>query len=190
VQVHKSARNLVCAFALALAACSVRPAVRVQTPKKDLDAIHVRLAQDVRHELLLLPNYNLFDNLEFEITDRDTVVLLGQVTRPSLKSAAETAILNLEGVGKIVDKIEVLPLSPSDDRIRLASYHAIFSKPGLDKYGVRAVPPIHIIVKDGEVTLVGTVANEADRDLAGIAAGEVPGTFRVINNLKVERKVR
>ena len=188
MQVHNPARNLAFAFSLALAVCSVSPAVRAQAQKRDLNSIHIRLAREVRHELLLLPNYNLFDDLEFVITDRDTVVLLGQVTRPSLKSDAETAILSLEGVGKVIDKIEVLPLSLSDDRIRLAGYHAIFSKPCLEKYGVRAVPPIHIIVKDGNLTLVGTVANEADKDLVGIAAKEVPGAFRVTNNLKIEKK--
>jgi len=188
VQLHNTARNLACAFALALAVCSLSPAVEAQIQKRDLNAIHARLAREVRHELLLLPNYNLFDILEFEITDRDTVVLFGQVTRPSLKSDAETAILDLEGVGKVIDKIEVLPLSPSDDRIRLAAYRAIFSKPGLDKYAIRAVPPIHIIVKDGNVTLAGTVANEADKDLAGIAAKEVPGAFRVTNKLRVQKK--
>jgi hyperosmotically inducible periplasmic protein len=190
VRLHTSARNVVCAFVLALSACSVRPALKVQSPKKDLGIAHVRLARDVRYELLLLPNYNVFDDLDFEITDDNTVVLLGQVTRPSLKSAAETAMLSLEDVGKIVDKIEVLPLSPSDDRIRLAVFHAIYSKPGLDKYGLRAFPPIHIIVSDGDVTLVGTVANEADKDLAGSAAKEVPGAFRVKNNLKVEKRLR
>ena len=134
----------------------------------------------------MLTNYNVFDDLRFEITGVDTVVLLGQVTRPSLKSDAESAILGMEGVGKIVDKIEVLPLSPADDRIRLAAFHSIFSKPGLEKYGIRAVPPIHIIVQDGNITLVGTVANAEDKDLAGIAANEVPGVFRVTNNLKIE----
>jgi hyperosmotically inducible protein len=186
MRLHKPARSLICSFVLILACAG--PLLRAQTQKRDLNPVHARLAQDVRHKLLMLPNHNLFDNLEFEITGVDTVVLLGQVTRPSLKSDAESALLSMEGVGKIIDKIEVLPLSPADDRIRLAAYHAIFSKPGLERYGIRAVAPIHIIVKDGEITLVGTVANEGDKYLAGIAAKEVPGAYRVVNNLKIEKR--
>jgi hyperosmotically inducible protein len=155
--------------------------------KQELERIHARLASEVRHELVMLSRYTLFDNLQFQITDVDTVVLLGQVTRPSLKSDAESAVRRLEAVGKVVNKIEVLPLSPADDRIRAAAYRAIFSKPGMDKYGFQAVPPIHIIVKNGNITLVGVVANQADKDLAGIAAREVPGTFDVANNLRVEK---
>ncbi len=156
--------------------------------KRDLASIHSRLARQVRHELIMLPNYSVFDNLEFSIADVDTVILSGQVTRPTLKSAAEGAVHQLEGVGKIVNKIELLPLSPSDDRIRVAAYRAIFSKPGLDRYALLAVPSIHIIVNNGNITLVGILANEADKDLAGIAAREVPGTFAVKNNLTIEKK--
>ncbi len=156
--------------------------------KRDLASIHSRLARQVRHELIMLSNYSVFDDLEFQITGIDTVVLSGQVTRPVLKNEAESAIRQLEGVGKVVDKIEVLPLSPSDDRIRIAAYRAIFSKQGLDRYSLLAVPSIHIIVNNGNITLVGVVANQADKDLAGIAAREVPGTFKVTNDLKVEAK--
>ncbi len=156
--------------------------------QQDVEQIHKRLAQEVRHQLLLLPYYDVFDNLEFEIQGIDTVVLHGQVTRPTLKRDAESAVSRLESVGKVVNKIEVLPLSPNDDRIRLAVYRAIFSKAGLDRYAMRAVPPIHIIVKNGHVTLVGVVANEGDKNLAGITARGVPGTFSVTNNLKVEAK--
>ncbi len=156
--------------------------------KRDLASIHSRLARQVRHELMMLSNYTVFDNLEFSITNVDTVVLSGQVTRPTLKSSAESAVHQLEGVGKIVNKIELLPLSPSDDRIRVAAYRAIFSKPGLDRYTLLAVPSIHIIVNNGNITLEGVVANEADKDLAGIAAREVPGTFAVKNNLMIEKK--
>jgi hyperosmotically inducible protein len=156
--------------------------------KQDMNAIHARLIKETRHELIMLSNYNLFDNLEFEITGVDTVVLSGQVTRPILKSDAESAIRRIEGAGKVVNNIEVLPLSPNDDRIRVAAYRTIFSKPSLDRYGLQAVPPIHIIVKDGTITLVGIVANQMDKDLAGIAAREVPGAFSVTNNLRVEKK--
>ena len=155
--------------------------------KPDVERLQARLAQQVRHELVMLSNYSLFDNLEFGINGLDTVVLSGQVTRPSLKSDAESAVRQLEGVGKVVNKIEVLPLSPSDDRIRVAAYRAIFGKPSLEKYAQRAVPPIHIIVKNGSITLYGVVLNQADKDLAGIAAREVPGTFGITNNLRTEK---
>ncbi len=161
------------------------PALPMQR-KQDLNSVQARLALQVRHALIMLPNYSVFDNLEFEISGLDTVTLSGQVTRPTLKSDAESAVHQLEGVGKIVNKIDVLPISPGDERIRIAAHRVILSKPGIEAYGLRAVPPIHIIVKDGEITLVGFVANQADKDLVGIAAKEIPGAFGVINNLRVE----
>jgi hyperosmotically inducible protein len=147
-----------------------------------------RLVEQVRRELVTLPYYSVFDNLEFRIDGVDTVVLSGQVTRPSLKSDAESAVRNLEAVGKVVNEIEVLPLSPNDDRLRLAAYRAIYSKPGLDRYALRAVPPIHIIVKNGHLRLVGVVANESDKNLANVAANGVSGIFSVENELRVENE--
>ena len=147
-----------------------------------------RLAEAVRHELAMLPNYGVFDNLQFQIEGVDTVVLQGQVTRPTLKQDAERALQRLERVGKVVNRIEVLPVSPNDDRIRAAQYRAIYSKPGLDRYAMQANPPIHIVVKNGHVTLVGVVATESDRNLAYIAANGVPGVFSVKSNLKVENR--
>ncbi len=155
--------------------------------KRDLTRLHARLAQEVRHQLVLLPYYGVFDDLAFEIKDVDTVVLMGEVTRPTLKSGAENVVKSIEGVGKIINNIEVLPLSPSDDRIRLETYRAIFTKPGLDLYAMRAVPPIHIIVKNGNITLKGIVATESDKNLAGIAARGIPGTFQVTNDLVAEK---
>jgi len=169
-------------------ACGVGPALGVQAPNRDLGSLHARLIREVRHQLLLLPDCSVFDNLQFEVTDIDTVVLTGQVTRPILKSSTEQAVRKLEGVGKIVNRIEVLPPSPDDDRLRLATYRAILAKPGLDKYGVLAVPSIHVIVKNGSITLLGVVASEADKDLAGLAAREVPGAFQVSNNLRIENR--
>jgi hyperosmotically inducible protein len=90
-------------------------------------------------------------------------------------------------VTQVDNQIEVLPLSPMDDGIRRAVYRAIFSKAGMEKYQLGAVPPIHIIVKNGNVTLVGVVANEFDKNLAGIAANSVSGVFKVQNNLQVEK---
>ncbi len=155
---------------------------------KELEAVHARLAARVRHELVMLPYYSLFDNLEFRIEGVDTVVLSGQVVKPTLKSDAEAVVRRLEGVGKLVNNIEVLPLSNNDDRLRIAAYRAIYSKPGLDRYALQAVPPIHIIVKNGNLTLAGVVASKGDKDLAGIAANGVSGAFSVTNKLQVEKK--
>ncbi len=145
-----------------------------------------RLVKEVRHELVMLPYYNVFDNLAFKV-DGSTVTLMGQVTRPTLKSDAERVVKSIEGVDKVVNKIEVLPLSPNDERIRLAIYRAIYGHAGLQRYGLQAVPPIHIIVNNGNVTLEGVVATEADRNIANIQANGVPGVFSVKNNLKVEK---
>ena len=153
---------------------------------KDLGTAHARVAEQVRHELVMLPYYSVFDNLVFEIRDVDTVVLSGQVTRPTLKSDAENVVKRLESVGKVVNSIEVLPLSTMDDRIRIAAYRAIYSRPGLDRYALQAVPPIHIIVKSGHITLTGMVGTEVEKNLAGIAAKGVFGSFSVTNDLRTE----
>ena len=135
----------------------------------------------------MLPYYGVFDNLAFRV-DNGTVTLFGQVTRPTLKSDAENVVKNVEGVNRVVNNIEVLPVSSMDDRIRLAEYRAIYSQPTLNRYALQAVPPIHIIVKNGHVTLVGVVNNEADKNVAGIQAKGVSGVFSVENNLRVESK--
>jgi hyperosmotically inducible protein len=145
-----------------------------------------RVAREVRHELVMLPYYNVFDNLAFKV-DGSTVTLLGQVTRPTMKSDAERVVKNIEGVEKVVNNIQVLPLSPNDDRIRMAVYRAIYSQPALQRYGMQAVPPIHIIVNNGNVTLEGVVASEADKNIANVQANGVPGVFSVKNNLRVEK---
>jgi hyperosmotically inducible periplasmic protein len=163
------------------------PALQAQS-KKDPGSVHVRLSQEVRRELIMLDNYSVFDNLEFRVSGVDTVTLSGQVTRPTLKSDAESAVRSIEAVGKIVNDIEVLPVSPGDEKIRVAAFRAVFSKPPLERYGYRAVPPIHIIVNNGAITLVGVVATQAEKDIAGLAAREAPGTFSVTNNLKVESR--
>jgi hyperosmotically inducible protein len=146
------------------------------------------LSQEVRHQLVMLPYYSVFDNLEYEVQGDGTVVLSGEVVRPTLKSDAAAVVRNLPGVEKVENKIQVLPLSPSDDRIRVAVYRAIFSNDQLYRYELRAVPPIHIIVKNGNVTLVGTVATQADKDVANVIANTVPGVFSVKNDLTVENR--
>jgi BON domain len=146
-----------------------------------------RLVKEVRHELVMLPYYGVFDNLAYRV-DGSTVTLMGQVTRPTLKSDAENVVKRIEGVEKVVNQIEVLPLSPNDDQIRRAVYQKIYSFPSLStKYGFQAIPPIHIIVKNGNVTLEGVVDSEADKNVAGIQANGVPGVFSVTNNLRVAK---
>lgn len=144
------------------------------------------LEERVRRELVTLPFYNVFDNFTFSVNG-DEVTLMGQVTRPTLKSSAENVVKRLEGVAKVNNQIEVLPLSPFDDRLRLALFRTIYSQPGLDRYALGAVPGIHIIVKNGNVTLEGVVMNEMDRNIANIRANQVAGVFSVQNNLRVAK---
>ena len=144
-----------------------------------------RVTREVRHELVMLPYYGVFDNLAYRV-DGGTVRLYGQVTRPTLKNDAENVVKGIEGVTRVDNQIEVLPLSSMDDGIRIATYRTIFGKPGLDRYAMQAVPPIHIIVSNGKVTLEGVVANESDKSQAGIYANTVSGVFSVTNNLRVE----
>ena len=146
----------------------------------------LRLEKEVRHELALLPLYDVFDNFEYNVQG-STVTLGGQVTRPTLKSDAERAVREIEGVERVDNRIEVLPVSPGDDHIRVAVYRAIYGAPGLDRYAMRAVPPIHIIVRNGHVFLEGATATEMDKNMAYLKANGVPGVFSVTNNLHVDR---
>lgn len=143
------------------------------------------LVREVRHQLVLLPYYSVFDNLSFRV-EGDTVTLEGQVVRPTLKSDAEGVVKNIEGIGRVVNNIEVLPLSPMDDQIRRAAYRAIFAEPALSRYSESAVPSIHIIVKNGHVTLVGIVDNEGDKNMANIRVNGIPNVFSVKNELVVQ----
>ena len=143
-----------------------------------------RLAKQVRHQLVMLPWYSVFDNLAFRI-DRDKVTLLGPVTRPVLKSDAEAVVKGIEGVASVKNDIEVLPLSPMDDQLRRAVFRAIYGEPGMQRYAIQPIPTIHIIVKNGNVTLEGVVDTEMDRNLANLRANQVPNVFSVKNNLVV-----
>jgi hyperosmotically inducible protein len=145
-----------------------------------------RITREVRHELVMLPYYGVFDNLAYKVDD-STVTLIGQVTRPTLKSDAENVVKKIEGVEHVKNEIEVLPPSPNDDRIRRAVYRSIYGHTALDRYALQAVPPIHIIVKNGNVSLEGVVATEGDKNIAGIQANGVSGVFAVTNNLRVEK---
>lgn len=142
------------------------------------------LTKEVRHQLLLLPYYSVFDSLLFKV-DGDKVTLMGQVVRPSLKSDAESAVKGIEGVASVSNQIEVLPVSPMDDQLRRAVYRAIYADTALSKYGWAALPSIHIIVKNGSVTLEGVVDSESDRNLANLRTNAVPNVFSVSNNLTV-----
>jgi hyperosmotically inducible periplasmic protein len=147
-----------------------------------------RIAREVRHELVMLPYYGVFDDLAFRV-DGTTVTLLGAVTRPTLKSEAENVTKQIEGVTQVKNEITVLPLSPMDDTIRRAAYRAIFGDPALSiRYGYRALPSIHIIVDNGRITLEGMVANLSDKDLVQLRANSVENVFSVVNELQIEAK--
>jgi len=150
------------------------------------DVAHV--TKEVRHELLMLPYYNVFDNLSFKVDPGGVVTLLGQVTTPTLKSDAGNVVKKVEGVTAVNNQIEVLPLSPNDNQIRRAVARAIYGNTALaDRYGFQAMPSIHIIVKNGNVVLEGVVANQGDKNIANIQAKSVPGVFSVTDNLRVEK---
>jgi len=145
------------------------------------------LGEEIRHQLVMLPYYSVFDWLQAEVKPDGTVTLMGQVTRPTMKDDAERRVKNVEAATRVIDNIEVLPLSPLDDQIRIAEYRAIFSyNSPLFRYATQSVPPIHIIVKNGNVTLKGIVATQSDSDLANITANQVSGVFSVKNELQVE----
>ena len=145
-----------------------------------------RIEHQVRHELVMLPFYGVFDNFTFKV-DGSKVTLMGSVTRPTLKSSAENVVKRIEGVSEVDNQIKVLPLSGQDDAIRHATYRAIYGHTALNRYAWRAVPPIHIIVENGHVTLEGVVANDSDKAIAYAQARGVPGVFSVTNNLRVEK---
>ena len=143
-----------------------------------------RITREVRHELLMLPYFGVFDYIAFKV-EGSTVALLGQVVRPSLKSDAANALKHIEGVEKVDNQIEVLPPSPMDDGLRIRLYREIYGYPALEKYALGVQKPIRIIVKNGRVALEGVVDNEGDKNLTGMRANSVPGIFQVTNNLQV-----
>ncbi|HKD14050.1 MAG TPA: BON domain-containing protein [Candidatus Angelobacter sp.] len=146
-----------------------------------------RIARDVRHELVMLPQLSVFDNLSYKV-DGSTVTLHGEVRNAVLKDEAQAAVKHIEGVEQVNNSIEILPVSFNDDRIRRRMAREIFRDPRLFVYSLQSVPPIHIIVKNGHVTLEGVVRDQSDKDVAGIRANSVPGVFSVENHLQVERQ--
>src|ERR1039458_1169602 len=143
-----------------------------------------RITREVRHELLMLPYFGVFDYIAFKV-DGGTVTLLGEVVRPSIKSDAENSLKHIEGVEKVDNQIDVLPPSSMDDGLRIRCYREIYGYPALEKYALGVQKPIRIIVKSGRVTLEGVVDNDSDKNLAGLRANSVPGIFQVTNNLQV-----
>jgi hyperosmotically inducible periplasmic protein len=149
--------------------------------------INPRIVREVRHELVTLPYYGVFDWLEYEVQPNGTVILRGQVVRPSTKSDAGRRVREIDGVTNVVNEIETLPLSSNDDRLRIALYRQIYGwNSPLFRYAHQAVPSIHLIVNRGHATLKGVVSNRGDANIANIRARTVPGLFSVKNELRVE----
>lgn len=145
-----------------------------------------RITREVRHELLMLPYFGVFDYIAYKV-EGSTVTLVGEVVRPTLKSDAQNAVKRIEGVERVDNQIDVLPPSSQDDRLRIALFRAIYQYPALQRYELGVVKPIRIIVKNGRVTLEGVVDSDADKNLVGVRANSVPGIFSVTNNLQVAK---
>jgi hyperosmotically inducible protein len=178
----RNLRNMILAGALI-----ATPVISLAATTTAIDAnsrTDIELAKKVRKELVTLPFYSVFDNFAYSVDD-GVVTLLGQVSRPTLKTDAGRVVARLEGVKNVNNQIEVLPLSPYDDRIRLAVLRAIYAQPALSRYGAGTQPSIRIIVKRGEVTLEGVVDREMDRNIAFLRANGVSGVFKVTNNLRI-----
>jgi hyperosmotically inducible periplasmic protein len=179
-------RTLVMIFVL-ISVSAPALAHAVSAKDKPQKGSHANIVKEVRHELVTLPYYGVFDWLEYEVQPAGTVVLRGEVVRPSTKSDAEARVRKIPGVTRVVNEIEVLPVSPNDDQLRIALYRAIYDWDGpLFHYATQSVPPIHIIVRNGRAVLKGVVASKADADWAFVKARGVPGIFDVQNELKVE----
>jgi hyperosmotically inducible protein len=178
--------NVLTALALAALVFSLPAAAAQKQQPRDPERARNVIIKEIRHEVVMLPYYSLFDNITFTL-ENGKVTLMGQVVRPSLKSDIERVVKDVEGVEQVVNQIEVLPPSPMDDRLRMRLYRAIYGDAMLQRYSLQAVPPIHIIVNRGHVTLEGVVASEAEKNTAGIRASGVSGSFSVTNNLRVEK---
>jgi hyperosmotically inducible periplasmic protein len=148
------------------------------------DPAMARINKEVRHELVMLPYLDVFDNLAYRV-DGNCVTLVGQVTRPNLKAAAESVVKSIDGVDKVDNQIEVLPVSFHDEHLRRSLYRSIYGFSSLNRYALPVIKPIRIIVKNGNVTLEGVVDSQADKNVAYIRANGVHGVFSVTNNLRV-----
>ena len=189
-------RTLVSFLALLLPGLAMDAGAQ-QRDKRQLEASTTRevrqmeaLNEEVRHQLVMLPYYSVFDWLQAEVKPDGTVTLMGEAVRPTLKDDAEASVKKLEQAARVMNNIEVLPLSPMDDDLRIALYRRIYSFDSpLFRYATWSTPPIHIIVKNGHAALKGIVANQGDSALAYMAARQVPGVFDVKNELQIEQRV-
>jgi hyperosmotically inducible protein len=167
------------------AAARINPAAaRINPAAARINPAAARINKEVRHELVMLPYLDVFDNLSYGV-DGTCVTLAGQVTRPILKTNAEKAVKAIDGVETVDNQIEVLPLSGHDDRLRVSLYRAIYGYTPLNRYALPVLKPIRIVVKTGHVTLEGVVDNQADKNTVNIRANGVHGVFSVTNNLRV-----
>jgi hyperosmotically inducible periplasmic protein len=210
---RSASRMAAAAFCLALSVSQARAQEQAMTTISADQQQVLRIAKEVRKQILTLPQYGVFDNIHFGIKGSDAVVLMGQASRPTLKSGAERVVSKIEGVKSVDNQIEVLPVSSNDDRIRAAVYASIYRYPALQKYtsnrgGPRGVPSvaraaggitndpplgyhaIHIIVKNGNVTLTGVVDSDTDLAIAEMRANGVSGVFSVNNDLQVASKAK
>jgi hyperosmotically inducible periplasmic protein len=187
----KKGLNTFLSAVLALGTTGLAFAASVDQPSQQITnsanaRLEQRLSSEVRHELNMIPQFTVFDNLAYRV-DGGTVTLFGQVRDAIVKDSAEARVKHLEGVERVDNQIEILPASFNDDRIRRRVASAVFNDSRLFNYGIQTVPPIHIIVKNGHVNLVGMVRTQADKDDAFIRANGVSGVFSVENNLQVEQ---
>jgi osmotically-inducible protein OsmY len=193
-------RTLFAAFTIMALAFTSISSSAAPTPQKKKSKLESRpraegeardqayLTKEIRKEIVTLPFYGVFDWFEYKVEPDGTVYLAGQVTRPTLKKDAQRRVEKVEGVDRVINQIEVLPLSPNDDRLRRAVYRELFNfNSPLFRYGQQPVPSIHIIVSRGRLVLKGVVANKGDSNLANIKARGVPGLFEVRNDLKIEK---
>ncbi len=186
-------RQFLLSFVLGLVALSTVASAATNTVVAD----PFQLANKIRRGLVTQPYYSIFDDLGFRI-DGPKVTLLGEVWWPNLKNTAERVVANIEGVTSVENQIEVLPTSFRDDRLRLATARTLFSHPVLRKYVRSGVSfgllpnrsDIHIIMKNGHLTLEGVVLRKSDSDVAFIVARTVSGIFSVTNNLRVENTTK
>jgi hyperosmotically inducible protein len=190
----KKGLNTFLSAVLALGTTGLAFAASVDQPSQQItntaDArLEQRLSKGVRHELNMIPQFTVFDNLAYRV-DGGTVTLFGQVRNGIVKDSAEARVKHLEGVARVDNQIEILPASFNDDRIRRQVARAVFNDPRLFNYAIQPTPPIHIIVKNGHVDLEGVVRTQAEKDDAFIRANGVSGVFSVQNNLQVEQSKR
>jgi osmotically-inducible protein OsmY len=184
----KAVKNRIISM-VAILAIAVVAAIAAPAASNDGSAGDEQVAKKVRHELVTLPYYGVFDNLAYKV-EGNTVTLYGQVVEATTRSDAEHRVAKIDGVERVINNIEVLPLSSFDNEIRVRAYRTIFRTGGLYRYAMGANPSIHIVVKGGHLTLEGVVDNDGDAQLAYIAARNVPGVFSVTNNLRSERSIK